>query len=101
MLILSLDCDPREELEDNLPCESSVTAVYSFKAAFPWKVLERYQIHCVLFPENYTDTLQSLDVAPKKPIKDFTKAKFQKWYAEHVAIYKQLKDGEGTQPVDM
>ena len=65
------------------------------------KVLERYQIHCVLFPENYTDTLQSLDVAPNKPVKDFTKAKFQKWYAEHVAIYKQLKDGEGTQPVDM
>ena len=27
------------------------------------------------------------------------KAKFQKWYAEQVA--KQLKDGEGTQPVDM
>ena len=63
------------------------------------KVLERNHIHHVLIPENCTDRLQPLDVAVNKPVKDFMKAKFQKWYAEQVA--KQLKDGEGTQPVDM
>ena len=63
------------------------------------KVLERNHIHHVLIPENCTDRLQPLDVAVNMPVKDFMKAKFQKWYAEQVA--KQLKDGEGTQPVDM
>ena len=63
------------------------------------KALERYQIHHVLIPENYTNTLQPLDVALNKPVKDFMKAKFQKWYVEQVA--KQLKDSAGTQPVDM
>ena len=63
------------------------------------KVLEKYQIHHVLIPENYTNTLQPLDVALNKPVKYFMKARFQKWYAEQVA--NQLKDGEGTLPVDM
>ena len=47
--------------------------------------LEDHHIHHVLIPENCTDRLQPLDVAVNKPVKDFMKAKFQKWYAEQVA----------------
>ena len=61
--------------------------------------LEDHHIHHVLIPKNCTDQLQPLDVAVNKPVKDFMKAKFQKWYAEQVA--SQLKDNKGTQSVDM
>ena len=63
------------------------------------KFLEDHQIHHVLIPENCTDRLQPLDVAVNKPVKDFLKEKFQKWYAEQVM--SQLKDNKGTQPIDM
>ena len=61
--------------------------------------LEDHHIHHVLIPENCTDRLQPLDVAVNKPVKDFMKAKFQKWYAEQVA--SQLKEDKDTHPVDM
>ena len=63
------------------------------------QVLERNHIHHVLIPENCTDRLQPMNVAVNKPVKNVMKAKFQKWYADQVA--KQLKNGEGIQPVDM
>lgn len=64
-----------------------------------FEFLEDHHIHHVLIPKNCTDQLQPLDVAVNKPVKDFMKAKFQKWYAEQVA--SQLKDNKGTQSVDM
>ena len=63
------------------------------------KFLEGHHIHHVLIPENCTDRLQPLDVAVNKPVKDFMKGKFQKWYAEQFA--SQLNDDKGTNPVDM
>ena len=63
------------------------------------QALQRNHIHRVLIPENCTDRLQPMNVAVNKPVKNVMKAKFQKWYADQVA--KQLKNGEGIQPVDM
>ena len=63
------------------------------------KFLEDHHIHHVLIPENCTDRLQPLDVAVNKPVKDFMKGRFQKWYAEQVA--SQLNDDKDTNLVDM
>ena len=60
--------------------------------------LENHHSHYVLIPESCRPAA-ALDLAINKPVKDFMKATFRKWYAEQVA--RQLKDDNKTHPVDM
>ena len=62
------------------------------------KLLEENYIQSVIIPENCIDRLQPLDVSVNKPVKDFIKAKFQKWYGQQVA--QQLREGGIMHAVD-
>ena len=48
-------------------------------------------ISVVLVPSHCTNTLQPLDIAINKPMKDALKDQFQSWYA--VQVQKKLEEG--------
>jgi len=62
------------------------------------KILESNNILFVTVPNNCIDRLQPLDLAVKKPAKDFVRAKFQDWYGDEIC--KQLEKGV-NEDVDM
>ena len=58
-------------------------------------------IHVVFLPPNTTDMLQPMDVAVKKPAKDFLKRCFEQWYYEQIANQLAESDDLEIQPVDL
>ena len=47
-----------------------------------FSMLDSNNIQVVKIPPNCTDCLQPMDLSINKPAKDFSRNKFQKWYAE-------------------
>ena len=47
-------------------------------------VLKENNILFVTIPNNCMDRLQPLDLAVKKPAKDFVRAEFQDWYGDKI-----------------
>ena len=49
-----------------------------------FSMLDFNNIQVVKIPANCTDRLQPMDLSINKPVKDFLRNKFQKWYAKKV-----------------
>uniref|UniRef100_A0A1X7U5T8 DDE-1 domain-containing protein n=1 Tax=Amphimedon queenslandica TaxID=400682 RepID=A0A1X7U5T8_AMPQE len=69
-------------------------------------LLEFYNIHTCLLPPNTTSSLQPLDVAVDKHVKDFLKRKFDDWYTSQVMEQIQgISDDDiethNLQPIDL
>ena len=61
-------------------------------------LLDSNHLRLSIVPANCTDRLQALDVSVNKPVKEFLRRKFQKWYSEEVC--RQVQSGK-TVKVDL
>ena len=64
-----------------------------------YNMLDSNNIQVVKVPPNCTDRLQPMDLSINKPVKDFLRDKFQKWYSEEVK--KGYGQSVNVVPVDL
>ena len=64
-------------------------------------LLDTHNIHVCLLPPNTTDRLQPMDISVNKPVKDYLKRQFDKWYSEHVLTQLEGEDTSNMEALQL